>query len=101
MDLTQFRKDNGLRQQDIADYLGVRVSFITNIECGRCKLPEDRRLSLIDNDRGWKVDALLIPSSPSVQPRRTDEVVRLRAQVAELQDKCERYLAIIEKLTGK
>lgn len=59
MNLRQFRKDNGLKQGAIAEYFGVKRSFISRIENGVDPLPPARLEMLLNNDRGWKTDALL------------------------------------------
>ena len=40
MDLKKFRKQNGISQQELASYLGVGQSFISQVESGRSPLPE-------------------------------------------------------------
>ncbi len=62
VDLKKFRKDNGLLQREVAEYLGVNVSFVTNIECGRNNIPQDKLERLIKNDRGWDVSSLVVGS---------------------------------------
>lgn len=65
MDLKEFRKANGLTQDDLGEYLGLKKSFISEIERGGRSLPSRHFRSLIDNDRGWDVSALT-PPRPSV-----------------------------------
>ena len=59
IDLKAFRKANGLTQADVAQYLSVSAPFITRVESGLNKLPEDKLQKLINNDRGWDVSYLM------------------------------------------
>lgn len=63
IDLKRFRKDNNLSQADIATYLEVSTPFISRVESGKNKLPEDKIVKLINNPYGWKVDALVASDS--------------------------------------
>lgn len=56
--LKDFRKVNGLTQTDVGDYLGVKKSFISRIEVGAAKLPEDKFNKLLNNPNGWDTSAL-------------------------------------------
>lgn len=56
--LTAFRKINGLTQDEIADYLGIKRPYVSLLETGRAALNQDKVQRLIDNDRGWNADNL-------------------------------------------
>lgn len=58
-DLKLFRNINNLKQTEIADYLGIGISFISQIENGKVNLPIDKFNKLINNDRGWDTAPLL------------------------------------------
>lgn len=60
IDLKAFRKANGLTQADVAQYLSVSAPFITRVETGANKLPEDKLQKLINNDMGWDTTSLFI-----------------------------------------
>lgn len=54
-----FRKENNLYQKDLAAYMGVTIGFISAIERGESKLPEEHLQRLLANDRGWNTEKLL------------------------------------------
>lgn len=106
-----FRKSNFLTQEEVADFLGVKKAFISQIETGRVALPDDKLFRLLHNDRGW--DTTFLVSGGSVvgdgntvnngrdQTVSTDLglVAALRdaqAQNAKSQEHIDRLLAIIE-----
>ena len=59
-DLKQFRKQNNLTQDELGEYLGIKKSFISRIENGFHKLPQEKLSKLLENDFGWDVSALLV-----------------------------------------
>lgn len=59
VDLKFFRETNNLLQKDLAEFLGVSIAFISSIEKGQAKLPSDKLVKLLDNDRQWDTDSLL------------------------------------------
>jgi len=59
VDLKLFRDANNLLQKDIAEYLGVSIAFISSIEKGQAKLPSEKLIRLLDNDRNWDTDSLV------------------------------------------
>lgn len=106
-----FRKSNHLTQDDVAEFLGVKKAFISQIETGRVALPEDKLYRLLQNDRGWDVSILTRERSVAGenntvnngrdQTVHTDAglVAALReaqAQNAKSQQHIDRLLAIIE-----
>ena len=59
VDLKAFRRANKLTQADVAKFLSVSAPFITRVERGLNKLPEDKLLKLMNNDEGWNVSDLI------------------------------------------
>lgn len=61
IEFTAFKKKNGLKQQDISDYLGVSRSYISMVECGSSKLSRDNinKLFAAGLTMGWDVDGLV------------------------------------------
>lgn len=53
IDLKGFRKANGIRQEELADFLSVTASFLSQIENGRRDLPEPQLSKIMLNQRGW------------------------------------------------
>ena len=109
--LRAFRKFNGLTQEEVADFLGTKKAFISQIENGRVSLPEDKLYRLLQNDRGWDV-ALLIGDAAVIGDGNTvnnghDQTVSADAglvaalreaqtQNAKSQEQIDRLLGIIE-----
>lgn len=58
-DLKLFRKQNNLTQGELGEYLGIKKSFISRIENGFHKLPNEKLSKLLENNLGWNVSALL------------------------------------------
>ena len=58
-DLKLFRKQNNLTQDELGEYLGIKKSFISRIENGFHKLPQEKLSKLLENNLGWNVSALL------------------------------------------
>jgi transcriptional regulator with XRE-family HTH domain len=57
-DLKEFRIVNNLTQTQLGDYLGVQKGFISKIENGKDKLPEQKFRKLLGNPYGWDTSAL-------------------------------------------
>lgn len=58
IDLKAFRKTNNLTQEQVGDYLGIKKSFISQIESGKCSMPPEKFNKLLENPYGWDVSAL-------------------------------------------
>lgn len=56
--LKAFRKANNLTQTEIGDFLGIKKSFISKIECGVAGLPREKLNKLLYNSNGWDTSAL-------------------------------------------
>lgn len=127
IDLKGFRKVNGLTQDELGEFLGIKKSFISKVEHGKERLPKLKFQKLIDNQLGWDVSMLLssmmsnegnsgiaiqqngeqnqignVSSSDNSEAEtlRTENKM-LREQVEELKRQNEKYWNMIEKLTGK
>lgn len=60
VDLVGFRKINGLSQKDVSEFLGISVSFISRIEKGEAKLPDDKINKILsDGKKGWSRTTLV------------------------------------------
>lgn len=57
-DLKKFRRDNNLSQEDLANYLGVSIPFVSQIETGKRDIPEHQLSKLLLNGMGWDIAAL-------------------------------------------
>lgn len=68
IDLKEFRKRNNLTQVELAKYLGVLQGFVSQIESGNSKLPEDKLKMLLENPNGW--DTTLLTAATHVGDNR-------------------------------
>ena len=53
VDLKAFRVCNNIRQKDVSDYLGLTIAFISAVERGLSRLPNEHLIALLNNDKGW------------------------------------------------
>lgn len=123
IDLKSFRKANGLKQQDLANILGLSRSFISQVEAGYSKFPEDHLQTLFANPN-YDTSMLVVdtPSTNSVSAKATGnstasvnigsnngnnstelallraEVESLKAQLAKAEAEKEKYWEMIQKL---
>lgn len=87
IDLKAFRKANSLTQDKLGEYLGVKKSFISQVESGRSSLPQEKFIKLLNNPFGWDVSMLkdnTLSGLDSVRPQReiTLELIRSAAEMA-------------------
>ena len=75
IDLRAFRKANGLTQDELGAYLGMKKSFISKIENGKEKLPEAKFQKLITNDKGWDTTFLFLASGDHIHQSGMGNVV--------------------------
>lgn len=61
-DLKAFRKVNDLTQDKLGEYLGIKKSFISQVESGKCPLPQEKFNKLLDNPYGWDTSVLTTES---------------------------------------
>lgn len=117
--LTMFRRFNKLTQEDLAAFLSVSKSFVSQIENGRVDLPYEQRQRILQNDQGWDVTPLVGPVTVNGDGNAVNNghdqtvsadaglVAALReaqAQNAKSQEQIDRLLGIIEgfqKCEGK
>lgn len=59
IDIKQFRKRNKLKQEELAEYLGVTRAFISMVETGASKLPTEKLNLLVSNPYGWDISTLI------------------------------------------
>ena len=61
----EFLAANGLKQYELADFLCVTESAISNLVNGKSGLSEEKLIKILGNDRGWDV-SMLKPGLSSV-----------------------------------
>ena len=67
VNLKAFRLSNELSQKDLAEYLEVSIAFISSIERGLSKLPGEKLMRLLENDREWETTPLLDPDGEAMK----------------------------------
>lgn len=60
-DYKNFLKTNHLKQVELANFLDITESAVSNVVRGKADLSEDNLDRLLNNDRGWDVSMLLDP----------------------------------------
>ena len=123
IDLKGFRKVNKIKQQELAKYLKVSRGFISLVEIGSSKLPEDKLEKILANECGWDTTMLLAePHNASISAKASGnssanvnigsnngvnateiallraEVESLRAQLEKAEAEKEKYWEMIQKL---
>jgi transcriptional regulator with XRE-family HTH domain len=86
IDLKAFRKTNNLTQEQVGDYLGIKKSFISQIESGKCSMPPEKFNKLLENPYGWDVSALkegTLLGMDSLRPQRMAITQESLSQVVE------------------
>ena len=83
IDLREFRKNNNLSQKELAEFLGITGGFISLIENGRAKLPNDKleRLLVEGKAKGWNTSELIPASSRILM---LGELLQLRSGVKDI-----------------
>lgn len=89
IDLKAFRKANNLTQSELGEYLGIKKSFISQMESDKCPIPTDKFNKLLNNEFSWDVSMLTQPAPVGdVIPVQDDALVaELRAQIERLESK--------------
>lgn len=80
--LRYLRRKKGLRQQELADLIGVTTRSIINYEQDRCQPRENEVLRKIADCFGVSTDYLLIDADSN--NRQSNEMVRAEALIGEL-----------------
>lgn len=106
IDLKRFRKENNLKQTELAEFFGVSFGFISQIERGERKLSEAYENMLQNNNRGWVVpeggEAIEQLAIHGKTAQNWPEIVAdLAAKVGEQNAQIGRLLTIVEQLTAQ
>ena len=91
IDLKAFRKANSISQVELAEYLSVGQSFISQVEKGSRPLPKEYISKLSANPHHWDTSMLIEVKPQAPAPSQTEQVDMvielLKAQNADLQAK--------------
>ena len=81
IDLKGFRAANKIRQESLAEFLGVTTSFLSQIETGRRGLPDVQLEKILQNKNGWDTDSLY--KEVNIVESKMNEMVRAEAKAAQ------------------
>lgn len=65
MKVREFLQVNGLKQRELAQYLGVTEAAISNVVKGKSYFSEENLIKILKNNRGWDT-SMLTSNQPEV-----------------------------------
>lgn len=95
-DLKAFRKANNLKQNELADYLGVSREYLSLVETGKSKLSAEKVSMILTNTKGWDTSMFLDPADK--KEKEPDIVAALRETITAQRETIEYQKEIIEML---
>jgi transcriptional regulator with XRE-family HTH domain len=91
VDLKRFMFELGIKQSELAKYLGVSEGYISQVASGKKQLSNENLSKVLNNPFGWDTSMLVEEKAPSPAPSQTEQVDMvielLKAQNADLQAK--------------
>ena len=91
MEVRAFLKANGLKQRDLAYYLGVTEAAISNVVKGKSDFSNENLIKILNNPHNWDTSMLTEVESETPAPSQGGQdsavVELLKEQNAELQAK--------------
>lgn len=102
IDLKLFRKQNGLNQVQAANYFSCDQSFISQIENGKSKIPDDFIVKIL-NDNTIIKDALVeVESNDEVESARNRQLIEIiNKQIESIKTKDEQINRLISLLENQ
>lgn len=95
VNIKQFIEDNGLKQVDLARFLGITEASVSKMVKGYTNPSKENLQRILDNDRGWDTTSLLHKGG-----RNGGEIRDLKEENRRLKEEVSRLLTIIERLTA-
>ena len=95
MSVRQFIEDNGIRQVDLARFLGITPGSVSKMAKGITMPSAENMRKMMGNDRGWDTSALTGENRPDGK----GDASALREENRRLRREVDRLLSIIERLT--
>lgn len=86
-DLKAFRKANNLTQDKLGLYLGIKKSFISQVESDKCPLPQEKFIKLLENPNGWDVSMLTVESDKPLYDPQTENLLSVYKRMYAGEDK--------------
>ena len=91
VDLKRFMFELGIKQSELAKYLGVSEGYISQVASGKKQLSNENLSKVLNNPFGWDTSMLVEEKTPASAPSQTEQVDMvielLKAQNADLQAK--------------
>lgn len=87
IDLKAFRKANNLTQDQLGEYLGIKKSFVSQMESGKCPVPSDKFNKLLDNPFGWDVSMLTVESETTSYKSQMESLLSVYKRMYAGEDK--------------
>ena len=101
-ELKEFRRKNGLTQDQLGELLGMKKSYISKIENGKEELSEKKLEKLLETATEYDTSMLRnVGEKRRLHSTRDELVEDLRKQIEKLEEQNAKYWALIEKLTMK
>ena len=97
-DIRRFITDNGIRQADLARFLGITAASVSKMVKGITQPSKENLRKMRENGKGWDTSALDKDGSGS--HGREEELRYLRLRVEELSRENRHYWEIIQGLLG-
>ena len=104
MNIKDFLYRNKLKQVDLANYLGISEAAVSRL-CKEYSNPsEDNLAKLLSNPNGWDTSMLTADVTEADEPATSAdikalqrEITLLREQLKAERERCDKYIAIIER----
>lgn len=101
-ELKEFRRKNGLTQDQLGELLGMKKSYISKIENGKEELSEEKLAKLLETATDYDTSMLRnVGERRRLHSTRDELVEDLRKQIEKLEAEKAEYWELIKKLTSK
>lgn len=106
MEVRAFLKANGLKQRELAHYLGVTEAAISNVVKGKSDFAEENLIKILNNPHGWDVSMLQESENAVIEkpelvaqhiPQLSNVEILLRNMLAEKEAKID----VLQDLIGE
>ena len=101
-ELKEFRRKNGLTQDQLGELLGMKKSYISKIENGKEELSREKLAKLLETATDYDTSMLRnVGERRRLHSTRDELVEDLRKQIEKLEAEKAEYWELIKKLTSK
>ena len=86
MRVREFLKANGLKQRELASYLGITEAAVSNAVKGKSEFSKENLIKITNNSHGWDTSMLVDqPEAPAPEQEASDNPLIEYLQIAELE----------------